>query len=87
MAGEQLGLRLIYMDAGSGAQQPVSKSMITKVSNTISIPLLVGGGINTSEKALSACESGADIIVVGNAIEKDAELLDAISETIHSYKK
>ena len=87
MAGEQLGLRLIYMDAGSGAQQPVSKSMITKVCNTISIPLLVGGGINTSEKALSACKSGADIIVVGNAIEKDAELLDAISETIHSYKK
>jgi putative glycerol-1-phosphate prenyltransferase len=87
MAGEQLGLRLIYMDAGSGAQHPVSKSMITKVSNNISIPLIIGGGINTTEKALSACESGADIIVVGNAIEKDAALLDSISETIHLYKK
>jgi putative glycerol-1-phosphate prenyltransferase len=61
--------------------------MITKVSNNISIPLIIGGGINTTEKALSACESGADIIVVGNAIEKDAALLDSISETIHLYKK
>ncbi len=47
MAGEMLGLRLIYMDAGSGAEMPVSASMISKVKENISIPLIVGGGIRT----------------------------------------
>ncbi len=86
MAGEQLGLKLIYMDAGSGAIQALSKSMISIVSKNISIPLIIGGGINSKEKAYSACESGADIIVVGNAIETNTALLDSIAETIHSFK-
>lgn len=86
MAGEQLGLKLIYMDAGSGAMNTVSSEMIKKVSKNISIPLIIGGGINSPKKALLACKSGADIIVVGNAIEKDVTLIESIAKAIHSYK-
>ncbi len=87
MAGEQLGLKLIYMDAGSGALNCVSPEMIKKVSKSIEIPLIIGGGIDSAEKALTACKAGADIIVVGNAIEKNNSLLASISKAIHSYKK
>jgi phosphoglycerol geranylgeranyltransferase len=82
MAGEMLGLKLIFMDAGSGANNPVSESMITAVSQSTDIPLLVGGGINSPEKAAAACKAGADIIVVGNAIEKDHSLIQKMAEAI-----
>jgi putative glycerol-1-phosphate prenyltransferase len=84
MAGEMLGLRLIYMDAGSGAEMPVSASMITKVKENISIPLIIGGGIRTPEQAMASCKAGADLIVVGNAIEKDYSCLKEIAHAIHS---
>ena len=87
MAGEMLGLKLIYMDAGSGAINPVSESMIKKVKDHISIPLIVGGGIRTPQMALKACRAGADIIVVGNAIEKDNSLVKSIASAVHSFKK
>lgn len=85
MAGEMLGLRLIYMDAGSGAEFPISSSMIKKVKESITIPLIVGGGIRTPEQALASCEAGADLIVVGNAIEKDYSCLKEIAHAIHSF--
>lgn len=84
MAGELLGMKMIYMDAGSGAQKPIPESMIQKVSAGIDIPLIVGGGIRTPEKALANVKAGADIIVVGNAIESDPGLIIEISEAIHS---
>ena len=84
MAGEMLGLKLIYMDAGSGAQKAISSSMIQQVSQHIKIPLIIGGGITTPEKAKENCIAGADIIVVGNAVEKDPSLIQSISEAIHS---
>ena len=55
-AGEMLGLKIIYMDAGSGALKPVSENMIKKVSKEIKIPLIIGGGINTPEAAMKACK-------------------------------
>ena len=85
LAGELLGLKLIYMDGGSGAMKTISESMIKKVSSTISIPLIIGGGINSDEKAMKACKAGADIIVVGNAIENDVSLIESISKAIHSF--
>ncbi|MGZ4055653.1 MAG: phosphoglycerol geranylgeranyltransferase [Bacteroidia bacterium] len=85
LAGELLGLKLIYMDAGSGALNPVSVSMIKKVSSTISVPLIIGGGISSVKKATDACKAGADIIVVGNAIENDLFLIEKISKTVHSF--
>ena len=84
MAGEMLGMKLIYMDAGSGAKRAISESMIQKVSSCIDIPLIIGGGITTPEKAYLNCKAGADIIVVGNAIEKDPGLIKDISAAIHS---
>jgi len=83
MAGEMLGMKLIYMDAGSGATVPVSVSMISKVKENISVPLIIGGGLRTPEEAVARCSAGADIIVVGNAIESDPELIKKISEAIH----
>jgi putative glycerol-1-phosphate prenyltransferase len=84
MAGEMLGLRLIYMDAGSGAEFPISASMINKVKENITIPLIIGGGIRTPGQALAACNAGADMIVVGNAIEKDPSCLKEIAHAVHS---
>lgn len=84
IAGEMLGFKLIFMDGGSGAEKPINASMISEVSKNISIPLIVGGGIKTPEKALENCRAGADIIVVGNSIEKDRNLIRMISEAIHS---
>lgn len=74
-AGEMQGKHLIYMDAGSGAQTAISSDMIRKVSSNIRIPLVIGGGIRTPQKVRENCEAGADLIVVGNAIEKEASLI------------
>ncbi len=84
MAGEMLGMKLIYMDSGSGAKRPITEKMIEKVSASISIPLIIGGGIIEPEKAYLNCKAGADIIVVGNAIEKDAGLIKEMAAAIHS---
>ena len=84
IAGEFLGKNVLYMDAGSGAINPISEKMIQKVSNQISTPLIVGGGISTPEKAIANCQAGADIIVVGNALEKNKHLIKVLAEAIHS---
>lgn len=87
IAGEMLGLKLLYLDAGSGAEKSVSKEMISKVKNNVSVPLIVGGGINTIENAIVACKAGADVIVIGNAIEKHVSLIHDISKAIHEYSE
>lgn len=84
IAGELLGLKMIFMDAGSGAVNPVSESMIDAVSSAIDVPLIVGGGIRTPEKALANVKAGADVIVVGNAIEKDPQLILDMAAAVHS---
>lgn len=84
IAGEFLGKNVLYLDAGSGAINPISEKMIQKVSNQISIPLIVGGGISSPEKAIANCQAGADIIVVGNALEKNKHLIKVLAEAIHS---
>lgn len=86
LAGEMLGLRVIYMDAGSGAVNPISNEMISKVKQTISIPLIVGGGIRTPEKAAEMARAGADIVVVGNALEKSVEKLKEFADAVHNVQ-
>lgn len=83
LAGEMLGLKIIYLDAGSGALNPVSAEMISKVKQTIEVPLIVGGGINTPEKAAAASKAGADIVVVGNALEKSIDRLQEFADAVH----
>lgn len=84
MAGEMLGMKLIYMDAGSGARRPITETMITEVSKNIDVPLIIGGGITDPEKAYMNCKSGADVIVIGNAIEKDPSLIREMAAAIHA---
>ena len=87
MAGEMLGSKLIYMDAGSGAKKPISEEMIAAVSKNIAVPLIVGGGIKDPEKAYLNCKAGADVIVIGNAIEKDPSLIKEIGAAVHAEAK
>ena len=84
IAGEMLGLKLIYMDAGSGAEKPITEKMINIVRENIKIPLIIGGGINSVDKALASCKAGADIIVVGNAIEKNHLLITKLANAVHT---
>ncbi|GEO09443.1 geranylgeranylglyceryl/heptaprenylglyceryl phosphate synthase [Segetibacter aerophilus] len=84
MASEMLGMKLIYMDAGSGAKRAITESMIAMVSANIEIPLIVGGGITDPEKAYRNCKAGADVIVIGNAIEKDPALIKEMATAVHS---
>ncbi|MBJ10693.1 MAG: geranylgeranylglyceryl/heptaprenylglyceryl phosphate synthase [Flavobacteriales bacterium] len=85
MAGEMLGLKCIFMDGGSGALNPISEKMIANVRQSVDTPLIIGGGINSGKKAAANCEAGADVIVVGNAIEKDENLIEEIANAIHNY--
>ena len=84
IAGEMLGLKMIYMDGGSGAINSVSDKMITAVIKNINVPLIVGGGINSADKAKEKCRAGADIIVVGDAIEKENGLIKKIANAIYN---
>jgi len=87
LAGEMLGLRLIYLDAGSGAEREISPRMISAVRKSVGVPMIVGGGITTPQKALSALEAGADMIVIGNALEKDPDLLTEISDKVYDWNQ
>lgn len=81
-AGAFMGNQLIYLEAGSGALQTVPAEMVMKISSNIEIPLIVGGGINTPENAQRLAASGANLLVVGTAIEQNLELLPSISTAL-----
>jgi len=84
MAGEMLGLKFIYMDAGSGANRPISAEMVKGVRDNTKAPIFIGGGIRSTKEAELICQAGADVIVVGNAIEKDKNLIAELANAIHS---
>ena len=85
LAGEMLGHRLLYLEAGSGALEPVKTNLVSEVKRNISIPLIVGGGIQTPAQAKALYEAGADIIVVGTAFENDEKQLKILSEAAADY--
>ncbi|MCK9291514.1 MAG: geranylgeranylglyceryl/heptaprenylglyceryl phosphate synthase [Bacteroidales bacterium] len=84
MAGEMLGLKVIFMDAGSGALHTIPERMIAAVKGSIEVPLIIGGGIRTPEKAASVAKAGANIIVIGNAFENAPELMPEFAQAIHA---
>ena len=86
-AGEMQGKHLIYMDAGSGAKYPISTEMIEKVSQHIALPLIIGGGIRDVAGVQNACRAGAQVVVVGNAIEQDEQLIFSFSEAVHGFNQ
>ena len=83
LAGEMLGLKLIYTDTGSGALKHVPLAMIKEISKNLSIPYIVGGGIRKPEDAYEICKAGADMIVVGTLAEESPQLLEQISKAVH----
>ena len=87
MAGEQLGLKLMYLDGGSGAENPVSAAMIAAVRAAVATPLIVGGGLNTGEKVYAALAAGADVVVVGNHIEAEPEFLGEVVRVVASFNQ
>ncbi len=80
LASEMLGQQLVYLDCGSGAKNPVSSDMVKLVSDHLSVPLLVGGGIKTKAQAETAYASGADMLVIGTAIEDKLGLMQEMCE-------
>lgn len=70
VAGELLGLKMLYLEAGSGAKECVPESMIRAVRSSVGLPIIVGGGLRSIEDIDKAYNAGADIVVVGTAIEK-----------------
>ena len=87
IAGEMLGHKLIYLEAGSGAKESVNSRMISEVRSSIKIPLIVGGGIHTPEQIRETYMAGADIIVVGSAIEKGIETSDILLSEVDKIKE
>lgn len=87
LASEMIGHKLIYLDGGSGAKLEVPSEMIFAVRKNINIPLIIGGGINTKEKLETAFNSGADLVVIGTAIENNQDFLDDVIEVINISSK
>lgn len=85
MAGEMLGLQVLYMDAGSGARNPVPAELIQAVRKSVRLPLIVGGGLRNAESVRNAFDAGADIVVVGTAIEQEPDLLEQMAEVTRRH--
>jgi phosphoglycerol geranylgeranyltransferase len=86
MAAEFLGMRLFYLEAGSGAEQPVPPEMIQKVKMLTNHVVLVGGGIRTGEDARKAVQAGADIIVTGTVVENTSHIKEKIAGIVEGIK-
>ncbi len=78
IAGELLGLKTIYLEAGSGASETINENLIKKVKENINIPLIVGGGIKTKNDIEKVKKAGADIVVIGTVVEKNINFLENI---------
>jgi len=86
LAGQYLGMRFVYLEAGSGARRPVPPDMIRAVKRCIDVPLIVGGGIKSGEQALTVASAGADIIVTGNVVENTA-VKQKVSEIVEGIRR
>ena len=79
LAGELLGMKLIYLEAGSGAKHPVDIAMISEVKKELTIPLIVGGGIKSKQQLDQAYNAGADLVVIGTAFEEDESFFNKLN--------
>lgn len=87
LAAQYFGMSLVYLEAGSGADKPVPVEMVKKVRQSLEIPLIVGGGIRSASAAEERVRAGADIIVTGTIIERDANKVREIIEAVKSVKR
>ena len=83
LAGQYLGMKLIYLEAGSGAKEPVGNNVVEAVTETLDIPVIVGGGIRNAETASEKVKAGASIIVTGTVIEENSSLMSELADAIH----
>ena len=86
IAGEMLGHKLIYLEAGSGALISAIVGTIQLLKKNLTVPLIVGGGIRTIDTALQLCQAGADILVLGSVMENDPDIMYEMCEKIKAYK-
>lgn len=86
IAGEMLGLKTIYLEAGSGAKQPVKPEIIRAVRHHTQAPLFVGGGIRTTSQAKEALDAGADLIVIGNLLETNSDAVNKIAGAVLDHR-
>lgn len=82
LAGEYFGMKYIYLEAGSGADMPVPREMVKDVKATLSIPLIVGGGVRTAKQAREIIDAGADYIVLGSILEESKKLFRDIMRRV-----
>ena len=89
LAAEFLGMKLVYLEAGSGAEYAVTTEMISEVASYIDIPVIVGGGIRTPEQAAKCVAAGASFVVTGNVLEKKggAQLIRSFAQAIHDARR
>ncbi|RLI60763.1 MAG: geranylgeranylglyceryl/heptaprenylglyceryl phosphate synthase, partial [Candidatus Asgardarchaeum californiense] len=86
LAAQYLGMKLFYLEAGSGAHFPVSNEIIKSVKENTDIPIMVGGGIRDAKTAREKILAGADILVTGTALEKEGDLKETFIEIINAIK-
>ncbi|HUW06173.1 MAG TPA: geranylgeranylglyceryl/heptaprenylglyceryl phosphate synthase [Williamwhitmania sp.] len=87
MAGEMLGLKMIYLEAGSGATQPVPAEVIAATRSSVSIPIIVGGGLRSNESVTAALKAGADVVVVGTAVEDDLNTVGRLVSLVKNFRR
>ena len=87
LAGQLLGMKCIYLEAGSGASRPVSPELIAAVKKTINIPLIVGGGIRHDRDITEVVECGADMVILGTILEQDPDILPHLYNSFSQGKK
>ena len=86
LAAEILGMRFVYLEAGSGAQEPIPPAMIAAVKKHVSVPIVTGGGIRGPKAALAAKNAGADAIVTGNMVEEESLVRKKINEIVSAIR-
>ena len=87
LAGQYLGMRFVYLEAGSGAKEPVKEDMVEAVRSVITVPLIVGGGIKKPKQASKLVKAGADIIVTGTIVEKSKDAYGELEKIVSAVKK
>lgn len=85
MAGQLLNMQMIYLDAGSGAKNPVPQNMIEKLQAYIKVPIIVGGGLRDTDSVHQSLQAGADLVVIGNALEENPKWIKRFSEVVHQF--
>ena len=86
IAGELFGNKLIYLEAGSGAKYPVHSQTISLVKRNLNIPIIVGGGLRSADDIRKTLNAGADIVVIGNSLEKTPDVLFSLVNEVRSFK-